>query len=81
MSYGMGFEDRPEEGDLISEYGGVRLYVDPVSARYIKGSEIDFVDALMGGGFTVHNPQAVTTCACGSSFKTAQDVGQAKPCH
>ena len=80
MSYGMGFEDRPEEGDLISEYGGVRLYVDPVSARYIKGSEIDFVDALMGGGFTVHNPNAVSSCSCGSSFDTGADAGTARRC-
>ena len=63
MSYGMGFEDRPEEGDAVSEVGGVRLFVDSVSARYIKGAEIDFVDSLMGGGFTVHNPNAVSSCS------------------
>src|SRR2546430_1903516 len=73
MSYGMGFEDRPEEGDAISVVGGVRLFVDSVSARYIKGAEIDFVDSLMGGGFTVHNPNAVSSCSCGSSFDTGGD--------
>lgn len=80
MSYGMGFEDQAEEGDAISEVGGVRLYVDSVSARYIKGAEIDFVDSLMGGGFTVHNPNAVSSCSCGSSFDTGGDAGTARGC-
>ena len=80
MSYGMGFEDQPEEGDAISVVGGVRLFVDSVSARYIKGAEIDFVDSLMGGGFTVHNPNAVSSCSCGSSFDTGGDGGTARGC-
>jgi iron-sulfur cluster assembly protein len=80
MSYGMGFEDQAEEGDAISEVGGVRLFVDSVSARYIKGAEIDFVDSLMGGGFTVHNPNAVSSCSCGSSFDTGADAGTARHC-
>ena len=80
MSYGMGFEDQPEEGDAISEVGGVRLFVDSVSARYIKGAEIDFVDSLMGGGFTVHNPNAVSSCSCGSSFDTGSDASTARGC-
>src|ERR1700674_2790313 len=49
MSYGMGFEDRPEEGDAVSNVGGVRLFVDSVSAQYIKGAEIDCVDTLTVG--------------------------------
>src|SRR5436305_4335096 len=80
MSYGMGFEDRPEEGDAISVVGGLRLFVDSVSARYIKGAEIDFVDSLMGGGFTVHNPNAVSSCSCGSLFVTRGDAGTARGC-
>ncbi len=80
MSYGMGFEDQAEEGDAISEVGGVRLFVDSVSARYIKGAEIDFDDSLMGGGFTVHNPNAVSSCSCGSSFDTGGDGGTARRC-
>src|SRR5206468_189534 len=71
---------RPEEGDAISDVGGVRLFVDSVSARYIKGAEIDFVDSLMGGGFTVHNPNAVSSCSCGSSFDTGGDGGTARGC-
>jgi len=60
--------------------GGVRLFVDSVSAQYIKGAEIDFVDSLMGGGFTVHNPNAVSSCSCGSSFDTGADAGTARGC-
>jgi iron-sulfur cluster assembly protein len=80
MSYGMGFEDQAEEGDAITEVGGVRLFVDSVSARYVRGAEIDFVDSLMGGGFTVHNPNAVSSCSCGSSFDTGEDAGTARRC-
>jgi iron-sulfur cluster assembly protein len=80
MSYGMGFEDHAEEGDAITEVSGVRLFVDPMSARYIKGAEIDFVDSLMGGGFTVHNPNAVSSCSCGHSFDTGGDGGSARAC-
>ena len=54
--------------------------VDSVSARYIKGAEIDFVDSLMGGGFTVHNPNAVSSCSCGHSFDTGGDGGSARSC-
>jgi iron-sulfur cluster assembly protein len=80
MSYGMGFEDQTQDGDIVTEHNGVRLYVDQVSARYIKGAEIDFVDSLMGGGFTVHNPNAVSSCSCGSSFDTGDDAGTSKHC-
>ena len=80
MSYGMGFEDHAEDGDSITEVSGVRLFVDPMSARYIQGAEIDFVDSLMGGGFTVHNPNAVSSCSCGHSFDTGGDAGAARAC-
>jgi iron-sulfur cluster assembly protein len=80
MSYGMGFEDQSQDGDIVMEHNGVMLFVDQVSARYIKGAEIDFVDSLMGGGFTVHNPNAVSSCSCGSSFDTGEDAGSAHRC-
>ena len=47
---------------------GVNLYVDPISMRYLSGAEVDFVDNLTGGGFTIKNPNAKSTCGCGSSF-------------
>ena len=80
FSYGMTFAEGKEEDDTLIEQDGVRIVVDPMSAMYIKGSEIDFVDALMGGGFALRNPNAVSSCGCGQSFKTAGDTGTAKAC-
>ena len=81
FSYGMTFAEGVEEGDAIVDTEGVRIVVDPMSAMYLKGSEIDFVDALMGGGFALRNPNAVSSCGCGQSFKTADGGGTAKACH
>jgi len=80
FSYGMTFAEGTEEGDVLVEQEGVRVVIDPMSAMYLKGSEIDFVDALMGGGFALRNPNAVSSCGCGQSFKTADDHGSAKAC-
>ena len=54
--------------DQVFEVNGVRLFIDPISLRYLKGAEVDFVDNHMGGGFTIKNPNAKSTCGCGSSF-------------
>ena len=81
FSYGMTFAEGREEDDTLIEQDGVRIVVDPMSAMYLKGSEIDFVDALMGGGFALRNPNAVSSCGCGQSFKTAEQSGTAKACH
>jgi iron-sulfur cluster assembly accessory protein len=54
--------------DTVIESHGVRLLVDPISARYLTGAEVDFVDNITGGGFTIKNPNAKSTCGCGSSF-------------
>jgi iron-sulfur cluster insertion protein len=54
--------------DAVIETNGVRLLVDPISARYLRGAEVDFVDIVTGGGFTIKNPNAKSTCGCGSSF-------------
>ena len=80
FSYGMTFAEGVDEGDTVVEHDGVKVVVDPMSAMYVKGSEIDFVDALMGGGFALRNPNAVSSCGCGQSFKTAGDTGTAKAC-
>ena len=50
------------------ESHGVKLFVDPISIRYLKGAEVDFIDTVTGGGFTIKNPNATSTCGCGSSF-------------
>ena len=78
--YGMMIEDSPAEGDNLLEANGVRVYVDGKSIDLLKGSEIDYVDTLMGAGFTVNNPNAVAACGCGSSFRTADDAGSARSC-
>ena len=57
-----------QDADQVFEVNGVRLFVDPISLRYLKGAEVDFVDNNMGGGFTIKNPNAKSTCGCGSSF-------------
>ena len=70
LSYGMAFENNIFDQDCVVESGDVRLVIDPMSLSYMSGSEIDFVDSLMGGGFAIHNPNAVSSCGCGHSFRT-----------
>jgi iron-sulfur cluster assembly protein len=80
LSYGMAFEDSPAEDDLVVEKAGVKLVVDEVSLMYIEGAEIDYIDQLMGGGFTVYNPNAVKSCSCGHSFDTGSNAETARAC-
>ena len=79
MQYGMTL-DEVQDGDVVVELHGIRVLVDEMSAGYIQGSDVDYVDSLMGAGFTVNNPNAVSTCGCGHSFKTAGDTGEARSC-
>ncbi len=82
FSYGMGLDENPPKSDdQVLDVSGIKVYVDAFSAKYLDGAEIDFTDELMGGGFTIHNPNAVKTCGCGSSFQTADGAGEAKSCH
>ena len=81
FSYGMSLEAEPAEDDEVVEQAGVKVVVDAFSLQYLKGAQIDFIDSLMGGGFTVVNPNAVRSCACGQSFETSTGGGAAKPCH
>jgi iron-sulfur cluster assembly accessory protein len=60
--------DGNADADQVFEVNGVKLLVDPISLRYLSGAEVDFVDNNMGGGFTIKNPNAKSTCGCGSSF-------------
>jgi iron-sulfur cluster assembly protein len=80
LSYGMALDNALADDDLVFEYAGVRIIADSQTMNFVKGSEIDYVDQLMGGGFTLHNPNAVSTCACGSSFKTDADGGTPRSC-
>ena len=79
LQYGMTL-DEEQEGDTVISLSGINILVDEMSMGYIDGSEIDYVDSLMGAGFTVNNPNAVSSCGCGHSFKTAGGGGEAKSC-
>jgi iron-sulfur cluster insertion protein len=68
--YGMSFEDKTSDDDTIVEKGDVKVIVDSQSAPMLSGAEVDYVDSLQGSGFSIKNPQAKSTCGCGSSFST-----------
>ena len=78
--YGMMLEDAPTPEDRVLDVSGIKVYVDGQSVDLLNGSQIDYVDTLMGAGFTVNNPNAVSACGCGSSFRTADDGGAPKGC-
>ncbi|ALS20698.1 iron-sulfur cluster insertion protein ErpA [Paenibacillus naphthalenovorans] len=80
FSYGMGFDDTQQQDDKVLDINGLKVVVDPDSAKYLYGVEIDYQDAGMGGGFTIHNPNAVATCGCGSSFKMKDEEGTPEKC-
>ncbi len=75
MQYGMALEGQPRPSDLRFTFNGVDVVVDPVSIGYLEGATIDYIDDLMGGGFKIDNPNAVSSCGCGHSFRTAQTSG------
>ena len=79
--YGMMLEDQPTAEDVTVMSQGIKVYVDGASTKYLLGSEIDYVDTLMGAGFTVNNPNAVSACGCGSSFRTEESAGSPGGCH
>ena len=68
LQYKMDLQDAPASRDILVETGGIKVVVDPKSALYVTGSELDYVDALQEGGFKVKNPNAATSCSCGESF-------------
>jgi iron-sulfur cluster assembly accessory protein len=78
--YGMMLEDAPTPEDNRLDVNGINVYVDGQSVSLLQGSQIDYVDTLMGAGFTVNNPNAVSGCGCGSSFRTAEDEGAPRSC-
>ncbi len=79
FSYGMGFDDERHDDDKVLDIHGLTVVVDGESAKYLYGVEIDWKESAMGGGFTIQNPNAVATCGCGSSFRTASDAGKPNP--
>lgn len=81
LSYGMALDDgEPEEGDQIFDTDGLKIYVDGLSLQYMTGSTVDYVEDMMGGGFKIENPNATSSCGCGSSFGTGEEGGSGGGC-
>jgi iron-sulfur cluster assembly accessory protein len=70
LSYGMGFEEKPDEDDAIINENGVEVIIDSYSQKYLKGANVDYVESLMGSGFKINNPNVTKSCSCGHSFST-----------
>jgi iron-sulfur cluster assembly protein len=68
FSYSMQIEDAPRQGDEVLDSGGLRVFVDLFSKQYLEGVQVDYVNSVMGSGFTFSNPNATGSCGCGSSF-------------
>jgi iron-sulfur cluster assembly protein len=83
FQYALGFDRGPQDGDNEIEMNGVRVVIDPFSAPYLAGAEIDYVDALMGAGFAINNPNVQAACGCGSSFQAKEGAveGEAVQTH
>jgi iron-sulfur cluster assembly protein len=80
FSYGLAFDANLAQDDHLEEHDGVPVVIDAFSAQYVDAAEIDYVDSLMGSGFAINNPNAVSSCACGSSFNTDGSAGRAGGC-
>src|SRR3954467_14105846 len=74
FQYGLMIEEAGTDADQVFESNGVKLYVDPISVRYLGGAQVDFLDTVTGGGFTIKNPNAVSTCGCGQSFSVDESA-------
>jgi iron-sulfur cluster assembly accessory protein len=77
FQYGMVL-DEAADGDEVFELQGIRVIVDPMSLKYLDGAEVDYKEDLMGGGFAIKNPNAVSTCGCGHSFQTGGEGAPAE---
>ena len=74
LQYGMALDDgEPEAEDVMFSDKGVKIIVDPLSLKYLKGAHVDYVDDVLGGGFKIENPNAVKSCGCGSSFASEEE--------
>jgi iron-sulfur cluster assembly protein len=80
LSYGMSLEEQSDDGDFVVKHAGLNVFVDEFTANFVRGSQIDFVKGLMGAGFTVQNPNAKKSCACGQSFDTGANAETAQKC-
>ncbi|NSL51722.1 HesB/IscA family protein [Calidifontibacillus erzurumensis] len=80
LSYRMGFEEEKSDNDLLIEEHQIKILVNKDDAPLLDGVKIDYIQNMMGGGFTIDNPNAIATCGCGSSFRTAKNAGTPEEC-
>lgn len=80
LTYGMGFDEGQKENDQEFILQGIKVVVDEDSLKVLKGTVIDYKESMVGGGFTIDNPNAIATCGCGTSFKTATEEGTPEKC-
>jgi iron-sulfur cluster assembly protein len=80
LSYGMGFDHEVKEDDLQFEQHGIPILVKKEDGPILQGTKIDYKQSMMGGGFTIDNPNAIASCGCGSSFRTATAAGTPEEC-
>ncbi|OGO37811.1 MAG: heme biosynthesis protein HemY [Chloroflexi bacterium RBG_16_57_11] len=78
--YGMALEANIRPEDLVAEFDGVRVVVDEVSINYLHGASVDYVESVMGSGFKIENPNAISSCGCGSSFRTKDSEASGGGC-
>ena len=80
LTYGMGFETEKSPDDLLLEQHGLQILVSSEDAGVLEGTQVDYKESLMGGGFTINNPNAIASCGCGTSFRTAKKEGTPADC-
>lgn len=80
LTYGLGFEKEKTEQDQLLSQHGIEIIVSNDDIDILKGTQVDYKESLMGGGFTIENPNAILSCGCGTSFRTAKKVGAPADC-
>ncbi|RLQ96525.1 HesB/IscA family protein [Falsibacillus albus] len=80
LSYGMGFAHEKNPDDFELDYYGIKVLVSKEDAPILNGTTVDYKQSLMGGGFTIDNPNAIASCGCGSSFRTKKNAGTPENC-
>jgi iron-sulfur cluster assembly protein len=80
LTYGMNFDQNINEDDYTDEQHGIKILVSQQDVPILMGTKIDYKQSLMGGGFTIDNPNAIASCGCGSSFRTAKVAGTPEEC-
>src|SRR6185437_12846956 len=80
LTYGLGFEEAKSEDDFLMSQHGIQIVVAKDDAGILEGTKVDYKESLMGGGFTINNPNAIASCGCGTSFRTAKKEGTPADC-